>query len=119
MTISAEVVVVGSVNQDTTLWVERFPVEGETTLAHMSSGSLGGKGANQALAAARAGARVALVAAVGDDSEGRSALDHLRAHGVDVSLCVTVAGARTGIAHILVDGTGANQIVVAPNANAA
>lgn len=117
MAITAELVVVGSVNQDTTLWVERFPDEGETTLAHTTSGALGGKGANQALAAARAGASVALIAAVGDDSAGRLALEYLQAHGVDVSLCVTVAGARTGIAHILVDATGANQIVVAPNAN--
>lgn len=115
---SAEVVVVGSVNRDTTFWVQRFPGEGETALAHSTSVSLGGKGANQALAAAHAGARVALIASVGDDAEGRAALAHLGDHGVDVSLCVVAPGAGTGIAHLLVDATGANQITVAPNANA-
>lgn len=114
---SAEVVVVGSVNHDTTFWVRRFPAEGETALAHSVSSSLGGKGANQALAVARAGARVALIAAVGDDAEGEAALAYLRDHGVDVALCAAVPGARTGMAHLLVDDAGANQITVAPNAN--
>jgi ribokinase len=117
LTTAADVVVVGSVNRDTTFWVERFPAEGETALAHSMSGSLGGKAANQALAAARTGARVVLIAAVGDDPEGQTALSYLSDHGVDVSLCVTAPGARTGMAHLLVDADGANQITVAPNAN--
>ena len=115
--ISADVVVVGSINQDTTLRVARFPAEGETALAHSVSVALGGKGANQAVAAARAGARVALIAAVGDDPEGVAALRHLGDHGVDTSLCLSVSGVRTGMAYILVNADGANQITVASNAN--
>lgn len=117
-TISADVVVVGSINLDTTFRVARFPAEGETALAHSVSVALGGKGANQAVAAARGGARVVLIAAVGDDSEGTGALRHLGDHGVDTSLCLSRSGARTGMAHILVNADGANQITVASNANA-
>jgi ribokinase len=79
----------------------------------------GGKGANQAVAAARAGAQVTMVGAVGDDEYGRSALADLESAGVDVSRIAVMSGESTGLALIAVDERGANQIVVAPGANAA
>lgn len=112
------VLVVGSVNIDTTVRVERFPVPGETLLGLSVTRGLGGKGANQAAAAARAGARAHLVATVGDDEDGqlvRSALDAL---GVATDLVHTCATESTGTAHITVDAAGQNFIVVVPGANA-
>jgi ribokinase len=77
----------------------------------------GGKGANQAVAAARHGAAVALIGAVGADADGEAYRTHLAAEGVDVSRVVTIAGAATGAAFICVDDRGENQIVVAAGAN--
>lgn len=81
------------------------------TVAH------GGKGGNQAVAAARAGGDVLMVGAVGEDSNGKAALDELRESGVDVSGTRKIAGARTGAAFVAVDDQGANQILVVPAAN--
>jgi ribokinase len=112
------VVVLGSLNVDLVAAVERHPGPGETILA---DGPLerfaGGKGGNQAVAAAAAGADVAMVAAVGDDDGGRAYVERLRARGVDVSAVRTVA-APTGQAWITVDDEGENAIVVIPGANA-
>ena len=110
--------VVGAVNVDHSVRVRVLPAPGETVAdgAYRTAG--GGKGANQAVAAARAGARVVLTGAVGDDPAGVAALDQLRAEGVDVSTCTVVPGEPTGVALIVVDDAGENAIAVAPGANA-
>lgn len=113
------VVVVGSVNIDFIVRVADLPGPGETVTGGTFHRLGGGKGANQAVAAARAGAAVTLIAAVGDDDLGRDALAELEADGVDVSSCLRVAGAHTGVALIVVDARGENQIAVAPGANGA
>jgi ribokinase len=111
------VVVVGSVNADLVVAVEALPGPGETVAGGRFARWGGGKGANQAVAAARLGASVALVGAVGDDPFGDDAVRELAAEGVDVS-AVARAGAPTGVALIVVDEAGENQIAVASGANA-
>lgn len=115
----ARVVVVGSLNVDLVASVERHPGPGETVLA---DGPLqrfaGGKGGNQAVAAAAAGARVAMVGAVGQDDGGRAYLERLSGRGIEVSGVQTVPGAATGQAWVTVDPSGENAIVVIPGANA-
>ncbi|MFG6475494.1 PfkB family carbohydrate kinase [Microbacterium sp. P06] len=113
------VVVVGSVNRDVVARVARIPGPGETVLASSLSRTGGGKGANQAVAAARAGgAAVAFVGAVGDDADGAALRDGLLADGIDVTGLVGVPGA-TGTALISVGDDGENAIVVVAGANAA
>jgi ribokinase len=109
------VVVIGSVNVDYVVTASRLPAPGETVLGGSFERHFGGKGANQAVAAARAGARARLIACVGADADGADSLADLAAEGVDVGGRV-VAG-RTGMAIIAVDAEGRNQIVVAPGAN--
>jgi len=111
------VVVVGSVNMDLFFEVAALPGPGETVLAAAVHRQPGGKGGNQAVAAARAGADVALVAAVGDDPPGRALLDHLRDNGVDVGAVVTLP-VSSGTAAVVVGRSAENMIVVAPGANA-
>jgi len=113
------VVVVGSVNLDTTSEVARLPAGGETVMATGVRTAVGGKGANQAAASALQGVPTALVAGLGDDAPGRALLDALAATGVDVTGCKVVAGTTSGQAFITVDATGANTIVVVAGANAA
>lgn len=113
------VLVVGSANMDLVVRAPRLPAAGETVLGGDLLRVPGGKGANQAVAAARAGAAVRIVAAVGADSFGRELLAALRADGVDVSAVTTLADRPSGAALIVVDATGQNQIAVAPGANAA
>lgn len=110
-------VVVGSVNMDLTFEVDALPRPGETVLASALHRRAGGKGGNQAVAAARAGADVALVAAVGDDAAGRALTDHLTGNGVDVAGVVRLP-LPSGTAAVLVGGSAENMIVVAPGANA-
>jgi ribokinase len=95
-----------------------LPTAGETVLGDRFVQQNGGKSANQAVAASRAGASVVMLGAVGDDDLGRRALDGLSAEGVDVSLCPRLPGEHTGLALIVVDGSGENQIAVAQGANA-
>jgi ribokinase len=114
-----EIVVVGSYNRDLILKVGRLPAPGETCLAEDRTEAHGGKGSNQAVQAARCGARVALVAAVGADAVGEAALAMWRDAGVDVAGVARSPGVGTGMAAILVDAHGENSIVVAPGANAA
>lgn len=114
----ARIVVVGSVNLDLVARVPRLPEPGETLAAHELRRVPGGKGANQALAARRLGADVALVAAVGEDDAATEALDLLAADGVDLTRVRRVPDAPTGIALITVDDAGDNTIVVVPGANA-
>jgi ribokinase len=113
----AMVTVVGSVNLDLVMRVPRLPVAGETVTDGKFSRHPGGKGANQALAARRLGATVSLVAAVGDDEIAESALALLEEAGVDLSRCWMHESLPTGVAVILVDSHGENQIAVAPGAN--
>jgi ribokinase len=113
---SSYIAVVGSVNADLTVRVDRRPAPGETVEGSTFTVSPGGKGANQALAAARQGAAVAMVAAVGDDPYRDVALTHLRASRVDLNAVATVE-TTTGLAHITVDGDGDNSIIVIAGAN--
>ncbi|MEU5511143.1 ribokinase [Streptomyces fungicidicus] len=111
-----DLLVVGSANADLVIGVERRPAAGETVLGSDLAVHPGGKGANQAVAAARLGARTALLARVGDDGHGRLLLESQRAAGVDTA-GVLVGGAPTGVALITVDPSGDNSIVVSPGAN--
>jgi ribokinase len=110
------IVVFGSINLDLITRVERIPGPGETTLGGDYATSPGGKGANQALAARRAGAEVAMAGAVGKDAFAGEALALLKADGVDLS-AIEAAAAPTGAAFIAVDAKGENAIVVASGAN--
>ncbi|ORW51270.1 ribokinase [Mycobacterium paraense] len=112
----ARVCVVGSVNMDLTFGVEALPRPGETVLASSLTSAPGGKGGNQAVAAARAGAPVQLVGAVGDDAAAARLQAHLRANAVGLEGVVTVPG-PSGTAVIVVDADAENTIVVAPGAN--
>ena len=113
-----DVLVVGSVNEDIVVSVERLPGPGETLLASEFALSCGGKGANQAVAAARDGARVALVGAVGDDDAGGRQGTALDGAGVDTRWLRRLTGVPTGTAFIQVDSRGENTIVVVQGANA-
>lgn len=113
-----DVVVVGSVNADLVLQVDRHPMPGETVLGRDAVTLPGGKGANQAVAAARLGASVALVGAVGTDPNAAVALSLLSSAGVDLTHVRTVDG-PTGLAVVTLAGDGENTIVVVPGANAA
>jgi ribokinase len=110
------VCVVGSVNMDIGFDVDTLPRPGETALAASVRSTPGGKGANQAVAAARAGAQVQFVGAVGDDPAAAQLREHLNANVVGTDGLITVPG-RSGTAAIIVDSAGENFIVVAPGAN--
>ncbi len=112
------VVVLGSVNVDFLVRVSRLPGPGETVSAAAIDRLPGGKGANQAVAAARAGAATSLVARVGSDSAGRACVEGLIGRGVDVSHVRVSTDTVTGAAFITVDEAGENTIVVVPGANA-
>ena len=116
--MSERVCIVGSINIDLVVAADRLPRPGETVLGGRFSVHDGGKGANQAVAAARAGAMVSMIGAVGHDDHGRRALAALEAEGVDVSRVRQLDGEPTGVAIIAVGPRGENQIVVAPGANA-
>jgi len=111
--------VVGSANVDLTIRVERLPAAGETVTGGTFSRQNGGKGANQAIAAARYGAATRFVGAVGDDPLADEIVDGLRAAGVVTSGVARLPGRTTGVAVIVVDARGENQIAVASGANAA
>ena len=112
------IAVVGSINLDVVVAVERHPAPGETVLGGDRRELPGGKGANQAVAAARLGAEVAFVGRVGPDDAGRRLRDGLAAEGVDVTHVRVDPDAPTGMALIAVDGAGENTIVVSSGANA-
>ncbi len=109
--------VLGSLNMDISVAVARLPVPGETVLGSAAMIAPGGKGANQAVAAARLGAEVRMIGCAGDDDFGRTARSALEADGVDTS-GVRAVRDPTGVALITVDPAGENVIVVAPGANA-
>ncbi|HHC08166.1 MAG TPA: ribokinase [Actinobacteria bacterium] len=112
-----DVVVVGSVNQDLVVRVPRHPIPGETVLGLGLSTWEGGKGANQAVVAARLGARVAFVGRVGADEAGGMLLAGLAAEGIDTRWVAVDGAVPSGTALITVDETGENAIVVVPGAN--
>lgn len=111
------IVVVGSVNLDTVWEVDRHPKPGETVTAVNVHTADGGKGANQAVAVARLGGSVQLVAAIGDDAQSLSMREDLASEGVDVTHVRSIERARTGAAVIIVDAKGENSIVVSGGAN--
>lgn len=117
MTAAPKLTVVGAINVDLTARVRRAPGPGETVADGELQRGPGGKGANQAVAAARLGADVRLIGAVGDDPEGHGIRQRLRGLGIDASGVQTSAEA-TGTALIVVDASGENSIVVCAGANA-
>ena len=111
------VVVIGSLNVDLVVSTDRLPAPGETVLGGQFAVHQGGKGANQALAAARAGAQVTMIGAVGTDEHGEHAVAALASEGIDVTRIRRVENEPTGVALIVVGPRGENQIAVAPGAN--
>jgi ribokinase len=111
------VIVFGSLSQDLHLHMERHPRTCETVMSGDVEYRFGGKGANQAVAAARAGAESIFIGKVGDDAQGHQYVERLAAFGVDTSRMEIVPGAPTGTAIIYNDTEGENMIVVAPGAN--
>lgn len=109
--------VVGSINMDIILGMEKVPDVGENVLGTAYSYSCGGKGANQASALAKLGAKTKMIGKVADDANGRKLIDNLAANGIDRS-GVSTAGTQTGMAAIILDGEGRNRIVVYEGANA-
>ncbi len=114
----SELVVIGSSNTDMIVQVPRIPRPGETILGGTFQTAAGGKGANQAVAAARAGGDVSLLACVGDDVFGREALAGFATEGIDCEHVVVDATAPSGVAQIFVAADGENSIGVASGANA-
>ncbi|SIN98029.1 ribokinase [Halodesulfovibrio marinisediminis] len=113
-----KLVVLGSVNADHILQVDSFPRPGETVTGHGYRVVAGGKGANQAVAAGRLGADIALIACVGNDDFGRNIIKTLSADGILTTGVITVPDTPTGIAIIYVDGKGENSIGISAEANA-
>jgi ribokinase len=114
--VTPTVIVVGSINVDLCAFVERLPHPGETVIGGTFEREQGGKGANQAVAAARLGARVIMVGMVGDDDLGSAARANLAGEGVEVGE-VRAGAKHTGVAEILIDSRGENLIAVASGAN--
>ena len=110
--------VIGSANIDLTFRTPRFPEPGETLTGRALHQCMGGKGANQAVAAARLGAQVAFVACVGNDAFGAAAIEQFRAEGIDTQFVRRVENQATGTAAIIVDDQAENCIIVIPGANA-
>ena len=113
----ARVVVVGSSNTDMTVRLPRLPVPGQTILGSTFVKTPGGKGANQAVAARRAGAEVAFITSVGNDELGKQALELYQREDIDVSHAKVVDDAASGVAMIFVGEDGENMIGVAAGAN--
>ena len=114
-----KITIVGSVNMDLVFRTPRMPAPGETLSGHQFLQVPGGKGGNQAVAAARQGAQVRLLARVGGDGLGQQLRTSLEADGVDTTDLLALPGMASGVAGIFVDDAGQNSIVVAPGANAA
>lgn len=109
--------VVGSINKDLILNMEQVPHVGENLLGTTYSYANGGKGANQATALSRLGARVKMIGKVAEDENGKTLLENLHNEGIDTS-CVATDGSSTGLAVIILDGEGKNRIIVYEGANA-
>ena len=113
-----KIAVVGSFNTDLTVFTPRMPAPGETILGGPYYTGPGGKGANQAVAAARLGAQVSMVVKLGQDYYGDQAQENLTQEGIDTRGVIRTADTHTGVAFIVVDQQGENMIVVASGANA-
>jgi ribokinase len=117
MSTRAKIVVVGSCNVDLTTFTDRFPNPGETIFGSGFDLGFGGKGANQAVAARRCGADVAMVARVGGDLFGQATVNNFRQLGIDASCVCVIDGSSSGVAPIFVDPSGQNRIIVVKGAN--
>lgn len=116
--IKDKILVIGSANTDMVISAEHFPSPGETILGHGFMTNHGGKGANQAVAAARLGGDTTFIGKVGDDSFGHSTIEMMRQEGIDVSLLGVSKTASSGVALITTNASGENTIVVDSGANA-
>ena len=114
--MSGQILVIGAANTDLTAYVDRIPEGGETIHGDLFTTGFGGKGANQAVAAKRAGANVALITGLGADIFGQNTKAHLEAEGVDTS-AIFYGKQPSGVAHIWVDSKGENRIIIIPGAN--
>ncbi|MGA1994782.1 MAG: ribokinase [Bryobacteraceae bacterium] len=117
MNSSPHIVVVGSANVDLTTFTDGFPRPGETIFGRKFHLGFGGKGANQAVAARLCGARVSVVARVGDDLFGPATIENFRSRGIDTTHVAITPGVATGVAPIFVDSSGQNRILVVKGAN--
>lgn len=117
--MSNKVVVLGSINVDTTYHVERFTQPGETISAKSKSSAPGGKGANQAVAAARSGAKTSFIGAVGSDNEGEYMREALKENGIDIHHIMIDQYHGTGTAAVTLDASGQNNIMIYGGANQA
>jgi ribokinase len=115
--LKGKVLVFGSINTDLVIYVDNLPAPGETVTGGKFMSFPGGKGANQAVAAARAGAEVEMFGCLGDDALGRERMISLANAGVSTQNIIVKAGVHSGIAQIMVDKRGENIIAVAPGAN--
>jgi len=111
-----QILVIGAANTDLTAYVDRIPEGGETIHGDIFTTGFGGKGANQAVAAKRAGANVALIAGLGADIFGENTKAHLEAEGINTS-GIFYGKQPSGVAHIWVDAKGENRIIIIPGAN--
>lgn len=114
----ARLLVIGSTNTDMVIRAKSIPSIGETVLGGEFHMFPGGKGANQAVGAARAGAEVSFITAIGNDQLGTASLERFRAEGINIQGVLTKPGVASGVALIVVDDAGENIITVAPGANA-
>lgn len=112
-----KVCVIGSSNLDMNAYLDRFPEPGETRTGSRFITGFGGKGANQAVMAARRGAEVRFIARIGDDFIGRDMLEHFRSEGIDSTHVRITERASSGVAVITIDSAGQNMIVAIPGAN--
>ena len=110
------IVVVGSTMIDLVAYADRLPDDGETVVGSSYVTGFGGKGANQAVVAARFGARVAMVNTLGDDNHGDAYLERFASEGIDTSFVRRTSGS-SGVAPIWVDARGTNRIIIVPGAN--
>lgn len=119
MKTAGSLVVLGSINADHILNLESFPTPGETLMGSQYQVAFGGKGANQAVAAGRSGAKIAFIACTGDDDTGERVRKQLACDNIDIAPVSVIAGESTGVALIFVNGEGENVIGIHAGANAA
>ena len=112
-----KIAVLGSINMDLVIRCAKLPISGETLLAESSSEICGGKGANQAVAAARVGGEVSMIGRVGDDAFAESLLDNLKKEGIDCTHVQITNDCSSGVAIVAVEESGQNSIMVVPGAN--
>lgn len=113
----SSIIIFGSLNMDQAIDMSQLPGPGETVMAEAMRFAPGGKGANQAVSAARMRGRVAFIGCVGDDANGTAMVESLRTEGIDTESISVVEGVATGLAVVAVDAGGQNSIMVVPGAN--